>query len=301
MNPAHSLRSCSAALAAALSVALHAHAEDAPTARFGGHGKLLLTGGVASIDGAAGGGLTPWALTGTYATEGEVGVAAHVTRAVTQDFALTSYGLTAAWNDRLEGSLAAQRFDAGAVVPGTTLQLAIAGLKWRVAGDAILDSDRWTPQVALGLQYKQVAPGPAVGAVLDSVGARRTGVDGYVSATKLLLAQGLLVNLTVRATRANQNGLLGFGSSAHAGYRLQPEGSLAWLLHRTLAIGTEARSQPDNLAFAGNAFRENTWKDAFIAWAPSKQASLTLAWVDLGNVVGHPAQHGAYLSLQLTP
>ncbi len=33
-------------------------------------GKLLLTGGVSSIDGAAGGGLTPWATIGTNATEG---------------------------------------------------------------------------------------------------------------------------------------------------------------------------------------------------------------------------------------
>jgi hypothetical protein len=35
-----------------------------------GDGKLLLTGGVSSIDGAAGGGLTPWAVTGSYATDG---------------------------------------------------------------------------------------------------------------------------------------------------------------------------------------------------------------------------------------
>ena len=32
--------------------------------------KLLLTGGVSSIDGAAGGGLTPWALIGSQATAG---------------------------------------------------------------------------------------------------------------------------------------------------------------------------------------------------------------------------------------
>ena len=36
-------------------------------------GKLRLTGGVSSIDGAAGGGLTPWAVIGTNATEGEIG------------------------------------------------------------------------------------------------------------------------------------------------------------------------------------------------------------------------------------
>ena len=31
--------------------------------------KLLLTGGVSSIDGAAGGGLTPWAVIGSNATD----------------------------------------------------------------------------------------------------------------------------------------------------------------------------------------------------------------------------------------
>ena len=44
-------------------------------------GKLLLTGGVSSIDGAAGGGLTPWAVIGSNATEGEVGATAFVTTA----------------------------------------------------------------------------------------------------------------------------------------------------------------------------------------------------------------------------
>ena len=48
-------------------------------------GKLLLTGGVSSIDGAAGGGLTPWAVIGSNATDGEVGASAHISRLRTQD------------------------------------------------------------------------------------------------------------------------------------------------------------------------------------------------------------------------
>lgn len=56
-------------------------------------GKLLLTGGVSSIDGAAGGGLTPWAVIGTNATEGEMGVSAHVSRATTQDYSLNTLGV----------------------------------------------------------------------------------------------------------------------------------------------------------------------------------------------------------------
>ena len=47
------------------------------------------------------------------------------------------------------------------------------------------------------------------------VGAKRdSGVDFYVSATKLLLEQNLLLNGTLRATKANQLGLLGFGGVA---------------------------------------------------------------------------------------
>ncbi len=267
--------------------------------RFGGQGKLLLTGGVSSIDGAAGGGLTPWALTASYATEGELGATAHLTRATTQDYALTAYGVAIGWNDRLELSLAQQDFDAGVVVPGTTLRQTIAGLKFRLIGDAVLDSDSWRPQLALGAEFKHLDPGAAVGGVLDAVQARRSGTDVYLSATKLLLAQGLLLNGTLRATKANQNGLLGFGSSAHTGYHLEPEVSVAWLLRKNIALGAEYRAKPNNLAFAGEAFNEQAWKDVFIAWAPCKRASLTLAYVDLGNIVGHRRQTGAYASLQL--
>ena len=52
-------------------------------------GKLLLTGGVSSIDGTAGGGLTPWAVIGTNATAGQIGASAYLTRAKTKDYALT--------------------------------------------------------------------------------------------------------------------------------------------------------------------------------------------------------------------
>lgn len=265
----------------------------------GRQGKLLLTGGVSSIDGAAGGGLTPWAVIGGPGTLGQWGATAHVSRLKTQKYGLTTYGAALGWDDRLELSLARQNFDAGVVVPGTTLKLDIAGVKLRVAGEAILDADTWKPQVAVGLEYKHLEPGTAVGGVLDSVGAKRHGVDAYVSATKLFLAQGVLVNGTLRATRANQNGLLGFGSAEHPNYKFRPEVSVAWLLRRDLAVGAEYRAKPDNLAFAGAAFREDAWRDVFVVWAPSKQASLTLAYVELGNVVGHKNQRGAYASLQL--
>ena len=69
-------------------------------------GKLLLTGGVSSIDGAAGGGLTPWALTGSYATSGQVGATAYFTRLPVQDYSLSGYGASVAFGERAELSLA---------------------------------------------------------------------------------------------------------------------------------------------------------------------------------------------------
>ena len=264
-----------------------------------GQGKLLLTGGVSSIDGAAGGGLTPWAVIGGYATEGEFGGTAFISRATTQNYALTTWGAAVGFHDRFELSLARQEFNASVVVPDTTLKLDIVGIKLRVAGDAVLEADTLMPQVAIGAEFKRLNPGPAVGGVLNSVAAKRDGVDLYVSTTKLFLAPGVLVNGTLRATRANQNGLLGFGSSDRGGYRLKPELSVAWLLRKNLALGAEYRFKPNNLAFAGSAFIEDDWKDLFIAWAPTKNVSVTAAYVDLGNIVGHPRQTGAYLSVQL--
>lgn len=283
-------------------------------------GKLLLTGGVSSIDGAAGGGLTPWAVIGSNATAGEVGMTVHGSRARTQDYGLATYGVAAGFGERLEMSLARQDFDASpatalngiapfGVTPGQHLRMDILGVKLRVAGDAVLDSDTWMPQIAVGLQHKKLEPG-SIGSVLDFLGTQRSGTDVYVSATKLFLDRGVLVNLTVRNSNANQNGLLGFGSAAPGrGTRSwQPELSVAYLLRRDLAIGAEYRSKPNNLealgraAGLGGALREDDWKDVFVAWAPTRNVSLTMAYVDLGRIVpgitSNRRQTGAYLSAQ---
>lgn len=273
------------------------------------NGKLLLTGGVTSIDGAAGGGLTPWALTASYATTGEIGATVFVTRARTGNYGLLAYGAAIGIHDRWEVSLARQDLDTGtSLAPlgldGLHLKQDILGVKLRVLGDAVLNSDRLMPQIAIGLQAKKTHAGNLGPTLFGPLGARSSGTDLYASATKLFLADGVLVNLTLRATRANQNGLLGFGGAQGQGYRLQPEFSLAKLLRKDLAIGVEYRAKPDNLnpsVLGAGALREDDWKDVFVAWAPSKHVSLTAAWVDLGRIA--PAaqprrQTGSYLSAQ---
>ncbi len=284
-------------------------------------GKLLLTGGVSSIEGAAGGGLSPWALVGTNATDGETGASAYVTRTSTQDYALTGMGVALGYHDRIELSLARQDFDASVAValngiaafgvqPGQHITMDVLGLKLRVAGDAVLDSDTLMPQIAVGLQAKSVHPG-SLGSVFEFLDTKTQGTDFYVSATKLFLAQGVLVNGTLRYTRANQNGLLGFGAAAPGkdSATLVPEVSVAYLLNRHWAIGAEYRVKPNNLedlgraAGLGNALAEDAWQDLFIAWAPNKNTSLTLAYVDLGRVIpgitAGKQQTGYYLSAQL--
>jgi hypothetical protein len=279
-------------------------------------GKLLLTGGVSTVEGAAGGGLTPWAVIGSNATEGEIGASAFATRVNTRDYGLNVYGAAVGIQDRVELSIAQQDFNTGATgtalgLPGLHLKQTVVGAKVRVLGDAVLDSDRWTPQVAVGVQYKKLGS-TGLDGTLDALGAKRHGTDVYVSATKLLLGQSLLLNGTLRATKANQNGLLGYGATLggdERGYSLQPEFSVAYLLGKNLAVGAEYRVMRNRLQTAGNAaglgdgLRASDWKDVFIAWAPTKNVSLTLAYVDLGVIV--PAttasrkQTGYYLSAQL--
>ncbi|MCG6117172.1 MAG: DUF3034 family protein [Aquimonas sp.] len=284
----------SAALAATAPAAAQSGIGSAP----GFGGKLLLTGGVTQIEGAGGGGLTPWALIGGYGTRDQIGAKAFYTRVDTGDYALDSYGALVGLYDRVEFSLARQRFDTRDV--GAALGLGrgfvftqdTVGVKVKLAGDAVYEQDSWMPQFALGAQYKRNDQPD----VLAFIGAkRRDDVDLYLSATKLHLNSSLLVNGTLRYTRANQFGILGFGGDKSDSRSLQFEGSVARLLSPNLALGAEFRSKPDNLGIA----RENNAWDLFLAWAPNKHASVTVAWVHLGNIVIEDNQRGWYLSLQL--
>ncbi|GIX32433.1 MAG: hypothetical protein KatS3mg125_0389 [Lysobacterales bacterium] len=261
-------------------------------------GRLLLTGGVNTIEGAAGGGLTPWAVIGGYGTRDQIGGNAFFSHVEIDDYRLEVRGAVLGLFDRVELSFAEQRFDTrqvGAALglgAGFTFRQEVFGAKIRLAGDAVLDQDLWMPQIAFGVEHKRNNRG----AILRAIGARDDeGTDYYLSATKLFLAQSTLLNATLRATKANQAGILGFGGDRRDSYRIQPEFSLAYLLNRHLAIGGEYRFKPNNLGIA----KEDDWWDLFVAWAPNKHLSLTLAYVDLGNIVIRDRQSATYLSLQV--
>ncbi|MDE2177677.1 MAG: DUF3034 family protein [Xanthomonadaceae bacterium] len=284
------------AIAGLLGIAsTHARADAAPANI---SGKLLLTAGVSQIEGAGGGGLTPWALIGGYETNDQIGASAFYTRVNTQDYHLDDAGVLVGLYNRVEFSFAQQRFNTenvGAALglgQGFTFRQNVFGVKVRLFGDAILDQDSWVPQVSVGMQYKKNDQG----AILHAIGARSDqGTDFYVSATKLYLAQSLLLNATLRMTKANQIGILGFGGDLSNSYHLEPEFSAAYLLTRKLAIGAEYRRKPNNLGIA----RESNWYDAFVAYTLDKHVALTLAYADLGNIVIKNHQHGLYASVQV--
>ena len=267
-------------------------------------GKLTATGGVSQVEGAGGGGLVPWALITGYGSRDSYGANAHYTFVDLRDYSLGSYGVAAGFLDRFEVSFANQKFKGtGGALDGLEIKEDIFGLKVRIAGDAVYGQDSWLPQVALGAQHKRNKgirglDGLGVHSATDLGAKKNDGTDYYLAATKVFLGQSLLANVTVRATKANQFGLLGFGGDRQDKYKAQFEGSIAYLVTRKLAVGAEYRGKPRNLVVD----EEKDAMDIFIAWFPTKNLSLTAAYVDLGEIVKAfvpNRQRGAYLSAQV--
>lgn len=261
-------------------------------------GKLRLTDGISTVEGSAGGGLATWAVIAGEETVNGVGGTAHATLVALPDLDLESYGAAVGLWDRVELSYARQSFDtraAGAALGlgrGFTFKQDIYGAKVRVIGDAVWDQDRWLPQIAVGVQHK-VADKRAV---IAAVGGRdHKGTDFLVSATKVFLAQGLVAGATLRWTEANQFGLLGHGGDAGAKRSVQVEASAAKMLSPSLVVGGEFRSKPDDLGFA----EEDDAYDVFAAWSVRRHVTLTVAYVDLGDIATVEEQRGAFLSLQV--
>jgi len=132
------------------------------------------------------------------------------------------------------------------------------------------------------------------------LGARTDhAADYYLAASKVLLSPSVLLNVVLRYTKANQFGLLGFGGDLHGGYSLEPEASVAYLLSQRVALGAEYRSRPHNLS----ADDESKAWDVFVAWAPTKNISVVLAYADVVSILAPVTkvdrrQNGTYLSFQ---
>ena len=266
-----------------------------PCCAFAGD-RVLASSGVSQVEGSAGGGLSPWAVIAGQGSRDQVGASAFATGVQTRGgYALDVQGVALGLYDTVELSAAHWRFGLSDTVPGNSLRMQVFGLKWRVLGDAVFDADSWQPQVAVGLQYKHDTDA----FVPELLGARRVkDVEPYVAVTKLWFGAAggynLLTNVTLRATRANQMGLLGFGGDRGDSRSIRPEASLAVLPRDNIAVGVEWRSKPGNLSAAP----ETRAADVFVAWWPMRHLSLTAAWLDLGQIANKTSQRSSYVSVQ---
>lgn len=271
-------------------------------------GKLPLTAGFSDLEGSGGGGLVPFAFISGYGSSTSWGANAHFTNIQLRDLHLYTYGAAAGLFDRVELSYTRQQLDVtSTALDGLGAKQDVFGLKVKLLGDAIYGQDSWLPQLAVGAQYKHndgIKHGEAVGlaGVINpmQLGAQAEhATDIYLVATKVFLAESLLVNAVVRETKANQFGLLGFGGDRHRGYSTKPEGTLAYLLTRKLAVGGEIRTGPHNLSVDDQT---NAWT-LFAAWTPTRNLSLVAAYLNIGSVLAPVTgvtkhQDGPYLSVQ---
>ncbi len=249
--------------------------------------KPLATAALSQFEGAAGGGLVPWALIAGYGSREEVDATAFASRIDTGRYRLDVAGVAVGIHDRLELSHARQRLDTdpqltaalqsalaerfGDAAPllgaDTRLTLDVVGAKLRLAGDAIGDQDSPWPQWTLGAQYKRLRrpdPGPGRIDLPALAGAEdRSGVDLYLQASKLFLGRpggrNLLLSAGLRASRAHAFGLLGFGRqrsdpfgaprfSGGSALALRAEAGAVLFLRPDLAIGVELRQRGNRLA-----------------------------------------------------
>ncbi|UUQ63366.1 DUF3034 family protein [Pseudomonas fuscovaginae UPB0736] len=261
------------------------------------NGRLIATGGASSLEGTAGGGITPWAVLAGYGEKNEWSATAFATTVNIPDYRLDVAGLAASYDNRVEVSFARQRFDLGSLVhklnlPEDHLGQDIIGLKVRLFGDLIYDT---LPQVSLGLEYKHQTNFD----IPELVGAKRDqDVEGYLAASRLFMGAAfgynVLVNGGLRYSRANELGLMGFGGDRRDTRSVLKEGSVAVLFNPRWALGVEYREKPDNLSFAG----ESDWADVFIGYFPNKHVSFVLAYARLGEIATLDNQNGTYLSVQ---
>lgn len=236
-------------------------------------GKVWLTGGVVTTDGAGGGGAVPWATISGYETRDGINGGVHYTLAALSNYTLHSYGATWGFFDRLElsytnshlsvdlnnlstvalvGTLLGEGAELGTDPWNNTIDLDVYGAKLRLFGDAVYNSHSLIPQVAIGGFYKKNKNEE----LLKTLGAAKTkDWEAYVAATKIFFPISTLINVTARYTNANQTGLVGFGGCTGGGNNetcedkkeLRWETSVAYLLNKNTAIGFEYQQHGDNL------------------------------------------------------
>ncbi|MDA3921816.1 MAG: DUF3034 family protein [Salinisphaera sp.] len=252
--------------------------------------RLWATGGITSVNGAAGGGTTTWALLNGYASDNQSTVNISPSTVRTDDLNINSLGIGFDWHNRVGLTLAENMLHVQPL--HTNIRQQNLGLKVRLYGEAL-----YSPlgQFSAGARYTHNSDF----AIPRRLGASdASGVDYYLAWSKVFLAaiagRNVLLNATARATRANQIGLLGFGGDRNNGYDVLGEFGAGVFLDPHWLIGGEYKQQPNNLS----AVNADEWKTIFVAYVPNHYLAITGAYVDLGAVAGLTHQTGYFISLQ---
>lgn len=259
-----------------------------------------------NVEGSAGGGLVPMALMHPQ------GPLFSYTNLTTQDFGIQSIAIGGSIADRAEVSfghlMATVPSSYAAFYTDNRITVNTFGLKFKV-----LDMSDSAPQVVIGLQAKSSS-----GSLLDTlqaVGAigGKSGTDVYAAATKVVTVggKGVVLNGILRATKANQMGILGFGGGTAAGgktgYSVNPELSAGVFLADNVILGGEYRAKPNNISstVAGLGIKEDDAYSLFMVYLVNKSMAITAAYVNLGQVgasktvvAGAAKQDGLYLQMQ---
>ena len=116
---------------------------DPPRRKLFNDDKLLMTNGVATVEGSAGGGLSSWAVIPGMETNQGIGLSAFATGLSLRDFTLEAHGLAIGIKDRLALSYARENFNtlsAGTALGlghGYTFRQDIFGMRLRLFGDSV--------------------------------------------------------------------------------------------------------------------------------------------------------------------
>lgn len=261
---------------------------------------------VTNVEGSAGGGLVPWALLHPQ------GPLVSYTNVNVNDYKIQSVAVAGTIANMVELSLAKQMVNAPTV--GTALGLnnridmTTFGVKVKLVD---MGKDNAVPQIAIGAQAKS-----ASGAILDALQTAgaisgKSGTDWYAAATKFVTIGGkkVVLNGTLRATKANTMGVLGFGGGTinnNNNYKWEPEISAGAFVADNVVLGAEYRAKPNNIGQAAFGIQESGAWDIFMAYFVNKNMAITAAYANLGQVgpsraaVGAMAakQDGLYLQLQ---
>lgn len=232
-------------------------------------GKVFLTGGVHTVDGAGGGGAVPWATITGYESRDGINGGVGFTYVSLPNYTLNFFGGSVGFYDRFElsyqntklttnlsnvntvalaGELLGLNDDLGLEPHGSNLGLHTYGAKLRLFGDAVYTSDSFIPQTAVGFLYKKNTNPEFVRTLR---GADDKDWELYAAFTKVFFRYSTLVNITARYTNANQIGLTGFGVRNGDGSKdddkeVRVEASVAYLLQKNFAIGGEYQQHGNN-------------------------------------------------------